>query len=508
LSSAGTVNVLIVDDNDKTRAKLIDQLRYADIRIVGESTFGTSAASWASQLGVDVVIVAIDEPIARALRTIELLTNGATRWPVIAVSNRTDREMMRKAMLAGARDYMVLPAPNDDFRKSVIRVYQRANEGQGVPNIAGPSPGYGTIITVFGVKGGIGKTTVSVNLAAGIAQGTKHHVALVDADLQFGDCAMMLDVVPERTIAEAINEVDPATPHLIDTYLQDHVSHLSLLAAPANPSEANQVTPEDVGKVLQSLAASKDFVIVDTSPQIDAVTALAIDLSAIVLVLVTPEIPAVRRTAAALALLEQAGYSRDKIKLVLNRAAKRTEVPKDDLEAALGYPIYAEIPDDRGIARSITIGTPIVMSDAKSAAGRAFLELGRRLAGITDRQRTRGLRGWPLRRIQDVESVPIPPAPHPIVADTLLEAWAPVINSSERREPANELPMKQPGVIPSGSLQPPIMRQHPSWHRRGDTSDTVPATSSGDWHREDIRADSDDVADVVISGVANGASHE
>src|ERR687890_461341 len=97
-----TVNVLIVDDNDKTRAKLVDQLRYSDIRIVGESSFGTVASSWAHQLRVDVVIVAIDEPIARALRTVELLTAGAAgagaSWPVIAVSTRSDRDMMRKAM--------------------------------------------------------------------------------------------------------------------------------------------------------------------------------------------------------------------------------------------------------------------------------------------------------------------------------------------------------------------------------------------------------------------------
>ena len=124
--------------------------------------------------------------------------------------------------------------------------------------------------------------------------------------------------MPERTIAEAVAEVDPAMPHLIDSYLMDHASHLSLLAAPSNPGAADQITPDDVGNVLKSLAATNDFVIVDTSPQIDAVTALAIDLSAIVLVMVTPEIPAVRRTGAALTLLQEAGYSRDKIKLLVN----------------------------------------------------------------------------------------------------------------------------------------------------------------------------------------------
>jgi pilus assembly protein CpaE len=437
MSDRATVNILIVDDNENARAKLIDQLRYADIRIIGESSFGTSASSWASELDVDVIIVAIDEPIARALRTIEQLTTGAASWPVIAVSNRNDREMMRKAMLAGARDYMVLPAPEDDLRKSVIRVYQREYERQSAPSDGQRPAGYGTIVTVFGVKGGIGKTTTAVNVAVGIAQGTKHHVALVDADLQFGDCALMLDIVPERTITEAVAEVDPATPHLIDSYLMNHASHLSLLAAPLSPGGADQISPDDVGSVLKSLAATNDFVIVDTSPQIDAITALAIDLSSIVLVMVTPEIPAVRRTGAALTLLQDAGYSRDKIKLVVNRAGKRTEVPNGDLTAALGYPIYAEIPDDHGIARSITLGTPIIMSDTKSAAARAYLDLGRRLAGVSGRQHQRVFGGLRLRRGQESESAPVPPPPHPVTTGGLLDAWAPVIGASERRELAN-----------------------------------------------------------------------
>ena len=140
MSGASTVNVLIVDDNDKTRAKLVDQLRYSDIRIVGESSFGAVASSWASQLRVDVVIVAIDEPIARALRTVEQLTTGAASWPVIAVSARNDRELMRKAMLAGARDYMILPAAGG--RPAQVGAFASTsgstNDGAPRPTMTGP----------------------------------------------------------------------------------------------------------------------------------------------------------------------------------------------------------------------------------------------------------------------------------------------------------------------------------------------------------------------------------
>ena len=442
MSTHATVNILIVDDNDKARAKLIDQLRYPDINIVGESSFGNAAVSWASRLEVDVVIVAVEEPVVRGLRTIDLLTTGDSHWPVVAVSSRNERESMRKAMLAGARDYLVLPASEADVRKSVMLVYQREQERSTTPEGEARSNVHGTVIAVFGVKGGIGKTVTAVNTAAGIAQGTKNRVALVDADTQFGDCAVMLDLVPERTIVDAAGEVDPATPNLIEPYLIDHVSHLFLLAAPASPGEADQVTPELVGNAVKSLAATHDFVVIDTSPQIDALTALIIDLSSIVLVVVTPEVPCVRRTRAALALLEAAGYSRDKIKLVLNRASSRAEVPNTELEEALGYPIYAEIPEDRAVPPSITLGVPVVMSDAKSAAGRAYLALGQKLAGVSGGQRKSASRGWRLRRGHEAEPSFVSTPPNPVAGGALLAAWAPAIGmpgSSSRDAAAIEM---------------------------------------------------------------------
>jgi pilus assembly protein CpaE len=439
MSNHPVINILIVDDNEKTRARLIDQLRFPDLRIVGESPFGAAAASWASRLDVDIVIIAIEEPVVRGLRTVDMLATGDDAWPIVAVSTRNDRESMRKAMLAGARDDVGLPAPDEELRKAIIRVYQREQERRSTPDGDQRGTARGTVVTVFGVKGGIGKTTAAVNIAAGIARASGNHVALVDADTQFGDCAVMLDLVPERTIVDAAGEVNAATPHLIEPYLTDHASRVSLLAAPASPADAESVTPELVGNALKSLAATHDFVVVDTSPQIDAVTALAIDLSSLVLVLVTPEVPCVRRTRAALDLLEAAGYSRDKIKLLLNRASKRAEVPNADLETALGYPIYAEIPDDRAVVRSITAGVPVVMADAKSDAGRAFLELGRNLAGVSGRARG-ARRGWPWRRSRDLDATPVPAPPNPVETDALLAAWAPAIDGGpEQASPLDAL---------------------------------------------------------------------
>src|SRR4051812_27130530 len=107
--------VLIVDDNEKNRDHLIELLRFDDVEVVGESTYGAAAFTWAQQLDVDVVIVGIEEPVARSLRTVEALATGTRPWPVIGVSSRGDRDTMRKAMFSGVRDYLVLPVNAEEL---------------------------------------------------------------------------------------------------------------------------------------------------------------------------------------------------------------------------------------------------------------------------------------------------------------------------------------------------------------------------------------------------------
>lgn len=376
------VKVLVVDDDDKARAKLIEQLRFQDVQVVGESTLGAAAYTWADQLGVDAVIVSVQEPVARSLRTIESLSVGDRTWPAIAVSSSGDVDTMRKAIAAGVRDFLVLPLQPGELRKTIVNVVQTDRARKEAREQGTPPTRLGTIITVFGVKGGIGKSTIASNVATALAQETRQHVALLDLDLQYGDDAVMLDVVPQWTIADAAKELDPAKPHSIERYLTNHASRVKLLAAPQTPQEANSLTSEQIGQVLNMLASTHDYVVVDTSAQIDEVSALALDASTIVLLVVTPEVPCIKRTKAAIALLEESGYTRDKVKLVINRADPQSEVPLAEIEKALNYPVHARIPDDRAVAKGISLGAPAVMSAPKSPAGMALLAMVRGLAGV------------------------------------------------------------------------------------------------------------------------------
>ncbi len=425
--SEGVVKVLVVDDDERARDRLIEHLRFKDVQVVGESTLGAAAYTWAEQLEVDVVVVSIQEPVARALRTVESLTVGSHAWPVVGVSSLGDRETMRKSMVAGVRDYLVAPIVGEELRRTILNVHQVDSTRRAALAQGAPATRLGTIVTVFGVKGGIGKSTVASNVAVALAEGTKQHVAMVDLDLQFGDAAVMLDVVPTRTIADAAKELNQENPQQIGAYLTNHPSRLKLLAAPPTPEGADQIAPEQVGQALEALASTHDYVVVDTSAQIDPITALALDLSTIVLLVVVPEVPCIRRTKAALALMEESGYSRDKVKLVVNRVDRKSEVSVAEIEKVLQYPIYAQIPDDRAVAKAITAGVPIAMSGPKTKAGGELIGLGRLLAGMPAPSARRAgffRRFRPAARATGAASVP---AVQPAAAPDLMEVWAPAI---------------------------------------------------------------------------------
>ncbi|MBA2277386.1 MAG: response regulator [Chloroflexia bacterium] len=383
------IKILIVDDNEKARDQLIEQLRFGDVQVVGESGFGAAAYTWAQQLDVDVIVVAIEEPVARCLRTVETLAVGPRSWPVLGISSLGDRETMRKAIVAGVRDYLVRPVSPEELHQTILNL-RRVEEARRtvVEQGQGTTRG-GTIITVTGVKGGIGKSTVATNLVLALAEQTRQHIAMVDLDLQFGDDAVMLDLVPTRTIEDAANEMGQADLQQIHSYLTDHPSRVRLLAAPATPVGSENIGEEQAGRILEALAATHDYVVADTSAQLEPVSLKAMDLATMVLVVVVPEVPCVRRTKALLTLMQEWGYSRDKVKLIVNQVKKKSEVSIAEIEEVLQYPIFAQIPADPVVSRGISLGTPVVMSAPKTEVGQAFLELGRVLLGLPKKQRRR-----------------------------------------------------------------------------------------------------------------------
>jgi len=379
--SAEIVKVLLVDENADNLGALRRQLAFPDIEVVGEAGFGTVAFTWAQHFQPDIALVSVEEPLVRSLKTIELLALGHQPRPVIAVSSLGERDMLRKAMVAGASDYLVRPVPPDELRRALLTLHNREQSRRRGPSEAGAQPQHeGMILTVFGAKGGIGKSTLATNLAVSLAAETRRRVALLDLDLEFGDVALLLDLVPSKTIADLVPLVPTLDPDLLQSMLSPHPSGVQVLPAPLHPEEAEAVSPDHVARILQMLALTHDYVVVDTAAVLSDATLRVLDMATIILLVTSQEIASVKRAKTCLGLMRHWQYSDEKVKLVINRANGQG-AKLDDIATAFEHPIFWKVPHDEAMAKATTTGTPVVLGKPGAPGALAVRNLARTLAG-------------------------------------------------------------------------------------------------------------------------------
>src|SRR6185503_12210625 len=323
---ADPLKILIVDQHPDAIAGLRRSLNSAtDLEVVGDAGFGPVASTWAHTLEPTLIIVSIEEPVTRSLSTIQALTRGNPSWTVVGLVSQFDREVFRRAVLAGARDILLRNASTSDLHDSLIQA-RRADSIRATASSHDPTAPTGSIIAVFGVKGGVGKTTLATNLAVDLAQETSASVALVDLDVPFGDVALMLDIQPEQDILDALDETVLDDLERLQKTLVRTPQGVHVLSSPLAPDDAGSLDSRRVGRLLSRLAALHQFVLVDTPVGLTELTAAALDVSEIAMLVTTPEIAALRRTHACLRLLQGLEFPTTKLQLVLNRESSKTRV--------------------------------------------------------------------------------------------------------------------------------------------------------------------------------------
>ncbi len=377
---APEIKVLIVDEPAQ-RGELRKSLS-SETNVVGEAGFGTEAFTAARELRPDVVVVSLEEPIVRPLRTIELLTVGEGAPAVVVVSSSGDREHIRKAMLAGARDYLVKPIRGPELQQAVGAVWEAEQRRREMARGSSGARRQGEVVTVFGAKGGIGKTTLAVNLAVAIAQQTKQRVALLDLDTQLGDIAVMLDFIPERTIVDAVEMVDRLEPELIQTLLYEDRSGIHVLAGPLRPDEGETIGAHHISKIVEVMASTYDYVVIDTAPHFTDTLVPALDAATMILLLTTPDVPSLKNTKLTIAVMRDWGYSEDKVKMVVNYAYTSDGVLPSDAENTLEYPIFWKIPNDSAAATAIKVGRPLIEVKPNSRVAQNIQGLAQSICGI------------------------------------------------------------------------------------------------------------------------------
>ncbi len=335
--------------------------------------------SWLSRHTSEyAVICGPSMALAEAIDIAESMRYTRPSTSVILVRDEVDTEVLYKAMQAGARDVV----QGDDataLSRSLERAeqYWRALHGNSTAAMVKD----GTVVTVFSPKGGVGKTTTSVNLALALADNGARKVCLVDLDLAFGDVAITMQLFPHHTIEEAIGGEDTIDFAMVESLLTRHEQSLMVLAAPSLPDARDRVTATLVARMMRTLKREFDYVVVDTCPSFDEQTLQALDETDECVIVATLDVPTLKNVKVALETLDLLNIAQGSRHLVLNRADDAVGLDAAKVEAILGMPITTMIPSAIEVAAATNAGKPIVISSPQHSASIEFRKLAAKLTG-------------------------------------------------------------------------------------------------------------------------------
>lgn len=376
------LQIMISDEDVDRRVSTRRAALRAQLEVAAEVGYGTKAISLALQTHPDVILVAVEEPVGRPLETAESLANVLPNTPIIIYSSINDPEAIRRAMLMGARDYILQPVQPDQLQEAMDAVLvqeerrQMRRSGQLLNEL-----GRGTVVTVMGGKGGVGKTVVGVNLGLALWRETGMSVAIFDAHKENGDVTTLLDMTPDRTVGDLLPLADQLDRHNFQEFMTEFDGSVDVLAASNDEEVWGECNNDRLKHIIDLLAQTYDFVIIDIGASLGQLTRACVESSTLTLVVTSGEITSVRSTATALQRFEQWQIPADRFKLIFNQRARSDGMNAEELSAAVDRDIFWQVPYDHRIAVSVQMGQPTVLFDDSTAGARSLLSLARTVAG-------------------------------------------------------------------------------------------------------------------------------
>jgi len=386
-------NVLIVDDQEETRKNVARLLQFEnDINVVGTARTGQDAIKQTIALDPDVVLMDINMPDMDGIEATERIQEQAPVSQIVILSVQGDTNYMRRAMLAGARDFLTKPPKSDELVSVIRRAGAMAKKirsdvkmiSRGTGGLIDPRSttiqlsSLGKIIAIYSPKGGVGKTTVAANLAVAL-HSPETPAVIVDANLQFGDVQVFFNERGRTSIVDLAPNVDSLDSELVeDVVLHHRDSGIDIIAAPPTPEDGEIVTGPNLVKVLQYLARMYSYVIVDTNSYLADQTIEVLDVCDLMVLISSQDIPAIINTRAVLQLLvSRLGVNKNKIMLVMNRFDKNVAISPEKVGHNLGHQIACVLLEDKEVVGpGVNRGIPFMLGDGKSKdIGKGILEL-------------------------------------------------------------------------------------------------------------------------------------
>ena len=392
---AEPIKVVIVDDIAETRDHLAKLLSFeTDIAVAGSVGSGEEVVKLATDNPVDVVLLDINMPGMDGMATAEQLAVKAPAAAVIMMSVQGEPDYLRRAMLAGAREFLVKPFSADELSASIRQVHQR--ERQKFDRVASSLPavvsnghaepvrhGPGKVVTFFAPKGGVGRTTLAVNFAVAAKVELHQKVVLLDGGFQFGDVGVMLNLNPKnQSIADVAREMTGGDTDTLEATLVDHSSGIRVLMAPPSPEMAELVTSDHVAGIIGALRKTHDLVVIDSTAMLGDTTLAFFDQSDVIFTVLTLEITNIKNIRQFLALADQLGYADEKVQLILNRADSGNGIRLQDVESSIGRKIpHSVVSDGRTVVYALNRGVPFVVASRQSRVSEDVIQIARNVLG-------------------------------------------------------------------------------------------------------------------------------
>lgn len=366
------IKVFIISSSAEKTDKIKNLLKKApDISVEGVCGMGPESPEKIEASSPGVALLIADEK-DNIIGTVQRLYLNLPTCSQILIHENSEMEMLQQAVKAGVRNLLNWPVDGAELQDNIRYLYNVESARKNMNSAPAAGGRQSQVITVFGTKGGIGKTTVAVNLATTLARVGKK-TAIVDLDLQFGDVGVFLDIDTKDSIAELVAENDFDIDR-IKSYLQLHQSGLHVLCAPKSPEYAETVNSSHIEKIINGLRPFYDYIIIDTPPAFNDNTLTALELSNQIYFILTLDISTLRNAKISMGVMESLEHG-GKIKIIVNREAESV-ISVKDAEKVVKSPVYCRIPSDwKTATASLNKGVPFVLDSPNAKISAALYKL-------------------------------------------------------------------------------------------------------------------------------------
>lgn len=375
---ANVTRIAVVDPNDATRENLKNALLGLDtVWLEAECSRYDFFVDVIEQTTPDIAFIAMDSDPERAIQLISEVLEKEGDCSVLVSSSSTDGQMILQSMRAGAKEFLTEPLKSEDLATALQRVKRQSGGGGG-------SKSQGCkVFVVAGSTGGVGTTSIAVNLACTLSSDKENSVVLVDLDVALGDADVFLDAIPEYTLADVAQNVARLDLTLLKKSLTKHSTGVHLLPRPIALEDVRSITPDDLQRVIGLLKTTFSHMVIDTSKSYSELDMLALQMADEVVMVTQLDLPCLRNVVRLMMTLDSDDGLRQKVRIVVNRVGQdNTQISLKKAQETLGRDIYWRIPNDYRVMVEVrNNGVPLIEHAPKAAITQAVSGLADALCG-------------------------------------------------------------------------------------------------------------------------------